>query len=222
MKTLHPVLPTANSPTAPTEAIGSGSSVRQFRAGEIIYFEGDEAPRCYQVASGFVKEYSMLESGKRQVLDFFGTGELFGITQDDIHPYTAEAITDCAIRCFQRESWLKAVTASPALSEKFMTTLLTRLHRSRERLTMLGRMSATARMAAFLKRLAEDQGTSEDIRFPMSRQDIGDHLGLTIETVCRVFTDLKRRRIIASSTARLFSIADVEALDTLSRGDGVA
>ncbi|GGD11228.1 Crp/Fnr family transcriptional regulator [Aquisalinus flavus] len=220
MAALQARLPMRNPvPLQPAPTIETASVIRRVKAGETIYFEGDAATCCYRVVTGFAKEYSILEDGKRQVLDFYGIGEMFGISQSESHLHTAEAITDCTLRCFQRDAWLHAVTASPDLSQKFMNTLMTRLHRSRERLTMLGRMSATARMALFLMRLAEEQNSEQDVRFPMSRQDIGDHLGLTIETVCRILTDMKRRGIITGSTARLFSIPDMDALGLLAHGD---
>lgn len=198
--------------------LAASASVRRLNAGETLYVEGDASPYCYQVVDGVMKEYNTLEDGRRQVADFYGLGELFGISEMNEHLHTAEAITDCAVRCYPRDAYLKAIAASPELSQQFLDTLMTRLHRARERMIMLGRMSAIQRVAMFLLRLSAEQDTINDIRFVMSRQDIADHLGLTIETVCRVLTELKKRRIIDMRSARLFSVPDIDALDDAAHG----
>lgn len=203
-------------------ALASNANVKRFKAGETLYVEGDEAPYCYQIVSGVAKEYNTLEDGRRQVADFYGVGELFGISEIDEQLHTAEAITDCAVRCYPRDLFLRAVAASPTLSQIFLDTLMTRLHRTRERMIMLGRMSAIQRVAAFLLRLCAEQDSTDNIRFLMSRQDIADHLGLTIETVCRALTEMKKRGVLVFETARLFSIPDEDALEDIAHGAGAA
>ncbi len=194
------------------------ANIRRIKAGETLYIEGDAAPYCYQLASGVVKEYNTMEDGRRQVADFYGVGELFGISELSEQLHTAEAITDCTIRCYPREMFLHAIASSPQLSHHFLDTLMIRLHRARERMVMLGRMSAMQRVTAFLLRLSSEQGVDHDIHFSMSRQDIADHLGLTIETVCRALTDLKRREVIIMPSARIFSIPDREVLNDIACG----
>jgi len=196
----------------------ASANIKRLKAGETLYVEGDAAPYCYQVASGVVKEYNTLEDGRRQVADFYGVGELFGISELDEQLHTAEAITDCAVRCYPRESFLHAVASSPELSYHFLDTIMTRLHRARERMVMLGRMSAVQRVTAFLLRLSAEQETTTDIQFLMSRQDIADHLGLTIETVCRALTSLKKKGMVIMPSARVFSIPDEASLSDVTHG----
>jgi len=198
--------------------LAASANIKRIKAGETLYVEGEAAPYCYQIASGVVKEYNTLEDGRRQVADFYGVGELFGISELDEQLHTAEAITDCAVRCYPRESFLNAVESNPALSHQFLGTLMTRLHRARERMVMLGRMSALQRVSAFLMRLAREQRTTYGIQFLMSRQDIADHLGLTIETVCRALTELKKQGVIVMPSSRLFSIPDSDALEASTNG----
>ncbi len=198
--------------------LAASASIIRYRAGETLYVEGDRAPMCYQVASGVVKEYNTLEDGRRQVADFYGVGEIFGISELDWQLHTAEAITDCAVRSYRRDLFLKAVASSPDFSHRFLDTLMARLHRSRERMIMLGRMSAAQRVAAFMVRLSNEQNVTRNVRFLMSRQDIADHLGLTIETVCRVLTEMKRQRVVVFDTARLFSIPDTRMLEDVVQG----
>lgn len=195
-----------------------GSSIRQLSAGETLYVEGDPAPYCFEVVDGVMKEYNTLEDGRRQVADFYDNGELFGISELSEHLHTAEAVSNCTIRCHPRDAYLKTIAASPTLSEQFLDALMFRLHRARERMVMLGRMSAVQRVSAFLLRLSSEQERANDIQVKMSRQDIADHLGLTIETVCRVLTDLKKRDLIEMQTARLFTIPDVGPLEDITHG----
>ncbi len=198
--------------------LAATASIRRIKAGETLYVEGDRAPFCYQVVSGVVKEYNTLEDGRRQVADFYGVGELFGISELQEQLHTAEAITDCTVRCYPREIFIKAIASSPKLSHHFLDTLMTRLHRARERMVMLGRMSAIQRVTAFLLRLSREQETNDNIHLQMSRQDIADHLGLTIETVCRALTDLKKRGLIVMPSARIFSIPDEDCLSDVALG----
>ncbi|MEM9494707.1 MAG: helix-turn-helix domain-containing protein [Pseudomonadota bacterium] len=203
------------SPSADTvvEAV-----IKHARAGQILYHENDAAPYCYQIITGAVKEYNSLKDGRRQVSEFYGPGDLFGVCELEHHSHTAEAIVDCTLKRFSRDAYLTKISASPDLSRQLLRTLMTRLHRARERLIMLGRMSAVQRLATFFLRLSNDQETRDDIRLAMSRQDIADHLGLTIETVCRAITELKKKRIITMKTARLFAITDHDALSDIAAG----
>lgn len=210
--------PTSTSGGFNVEDLTSCASIRRIKAGETLYVEGDEAPYCYQTLDGVIKEYNTLEDGRRQVADFYGANELFGICELDEHLHTAEAITNCTIRCYPRTSYLKAIADSPELTKQFLDTLMTRLHRSKERIIMLGRMSAAQRVAIFLIRLTEQQGTTDNVKVAMSRQDIADHLGLTIETVCRVLTNFKKKQLINMPSARIFSAPNMDALDDTAQG----
>ncbi len=204
----------AHTPDA--AALALNTNVIRFKAGETLYMEGEAAPFCYQVVSGIVKEYNTLEDGRRQVADFYGVGEMLGLSEMEVQLHTAEAITECAVRCYGRDQFLKTVASSPDLSRKFLEALMGRLHRTRERMVMLGRMCAIQRVAVFLLRLSQEQNTINDIRFQMSRQDIADHLGLTTETVCRALTEMKKRGVLVFETARLFSIHDARMLHEIA------
>lgn len=197
------------------------ASVRRFKAGETIYVESDDARYCYQLISGVAKEFNTLEDGRRQVADFYNTGDLFGLSETRAQLHTAEAITDCTLRCYPRDTFMQTIAASPELSKFFLDTLMSRLHRARERMIMIGRMTAIERVVSFLLRLKEDQNGAREITIAMSRQDIADHLGLTIETVCRTLTELKKQGVIAMPSARLFSIIDAAQMDDLT-GSGDA
>lgn len=194
------------------------ASIKRLKTGETLYMEGDRAPYCYQVVEGVMKEYNTLADGRRHVADFYSVGDLFGISDGGEHAHTAQAITDCAVLRHPRNAYLRSIAASPELSQQFLDILMTRLHRARQRLIMLGRMSAAQRVAAFLLRLSSEQQKTDKIQFVMSRQDIADHLGLTIETVSRVLTTFRNSRVIEMTNSRCFAIPDIDRLDEAAHG----
>ncbi|MAW79515.1 MAG: transcriptional regulator [Parvularcula sp.] len=200
------------------DGMGANVCIRRLKAGETLYVEGESADYCYEIVSGVIKEYNTLEDGRRQVAEFYSAVEMFGFSESEDQLHTAEAITPCTVRCYPREAFMKTVAASPALSASFLKTLMTRLHRARERMVMIGRMSAIQRVATFLLRLADDQEARANVHLAMSRQDIADHLGLTIETVCRTLTELKKQQIIVMESARIFTIADEASLEAVAMG----
>ncbi|MHA7871172.1 MAG: cyclic nucleotide-binding domain-containing protein, partial [Hyphococcus sp.] len=169
----------------------AGGALKRYAAGETLYVEAEAAPYCYEVVAGVLKEYNTLEDGRRQVAEFYSKGELFGISESPRHLHTAEAVTHCTVRSYPRDHYLQAVSASPLSAACFVATLMERVRRARERVIMIGRMSAMQRIAAFLARLSHDQAVTANIEIAMSRQDIADYLGLTIETVCRALTEMK-------------------------------
>lgn len=203
--------------------MGASTAIRRLKAGETLYVEGESADYCYEIVAGVMKEYNTLEDGRRQVAEFYNPGDMFGFSEGADQLHTAEAITACTVRCYPSDAFMKTVSTSPALSASFLDTLMTRLHRARERMVMIGRMSAMQRVATFLLRLADDQNTTTSARLAqihlaMSRQDIADHLGLTIETVCRTLTELKKQEIVVMESARIFAIADLESLEAVAAG----
>lgn len=198
--------------------IAANATVKRLSSGETLYVEGDRAPYCFQIVSGAMKEYNTLEDGRRQVADFYGPGDLFGISETDHQLHTAEAITDCVVRVYPRDTFLRIVAGSQELSQHLLDTFMTRLHRARDRIVMLGRMGALQRVATFLRRVARDQSHSEACTLVMSRQDMADHLGLTIETVCRSLTELKKRGAVSMESARVFTILDMHRLEEIAAG----
>lgn len=206
-----------NAKNAAEESIlAASAAIRKLAPGETLYIEGELAISCFQVVSGVVKEYNTLIDGRRQITDFYSLGNIFGISEADEYLHTAEAVTNCVVRIFPRDTYLQYALASREQSQKIVTDLMTRLHRAEERAIMLGRMNARQRVATFLQRLSEDQGHPQKIRISMSRQDIADHLGLTIETVCRVLTELKKTGYIDMDGARILSIKEPERMENIA------
>lgn len=180
-----------------------------YAPGSEIYAQGEQAGTIYQVEFGAVRVYRLLADGRRQISAFYLSGETFGLEADENHHFFAEAITGTNLRLFPR--WKLG-----DISQELFSLTLRSLTRAQEHLLVLGRQTAAERVAAFLLDLAERQGGLEQVEMPMSRMDIGDYLGLTIETVSRVFSRLKDKGIIALPTLRSAEIKKWNALRTMS------
>ncbi|AEH90456.1 helix-turn-helix domain-containing protein [Mesorhizobium opportunistum] len=171
-----------------------------FPAGTEIYAQGEKAGPLYQVEFGAVRVYRLLADGRRQISAFHLAGETFGFEADATHHFFAEAIGATGIRVFR-------IASTADMSSQLLPLALKGLIRAQEHLLVLGRQNAIERVAAFLVDMAERQGGLRQIELPMSRLDIGDYLGLTIETVSRVFTRLKDKSVI-----RLLGLRSIEIL----------
>ncbi|RUU36375.1 cyclic nucleotide-binding domain-containing protein [Mesorhizobium sp. M6A.T.Ce.TU.002.03.1.1] len=180
-----------------------------FSAGAEIYAQGEKAGAFYQVEFGAVRIYRLLADGRRQISAFHLAGETFGFEAGTTHHFFAEAVNATGIRVFR-------LAAGADMSGQLLPLALKGLTRAQEHLLVLGRQNATERVAAFLVDMAERQGDLRQVELPMSRMDIGDYLGLTIETVSRVFTKLKERGVIRLINLRCVEIVKQDALHLMS------
>ncbi|ABR64869.1 helix-turn-helix domain-containing protein [Sinorhizobium medicae] len=182
--------------------------VATYKAGREIYAQGDLSDKCYQVSTGAVRVYRLLSDGRRQVVSFHLPGEMFGFEAGPNHSFFAEAITATTLAVFGRRHMQER-------SRELLALALTGMARAQQHLLVIGRQCAVERIAAFLVDLSERQGGGRQLRLPMSRQDIADYLGLTIETVSRVVTKLKERSVIVLRDARTIDIVRMDALRLL-------
>ncbi|MBX9465307.1 MAG: helix-turn-helix domain-containing protein [Aquamicrobium sp.] len=180
-----------------------------FSAGAEIYAQGEKADCLYQVEFGAVRVYRLLADGRRQIAAFHMAGEVFGFETDGTHHFFAEAIGATGIRILR-------LPAAGDVSRALLPLALQSLVRAQEHLLVLGRQHAPERVAAFLLDMAERQGGDNRFDLPMSRMDIADYLGLTIETVSRVFTKLKEKGVIRLASLRCVEIVRWHALREMS------
>lgn len=186
--------------------------IRRLRPGDTLIAEGETSRFCYKIDSGVVKEYNTLEDGQRQISDFFGSGDIVGFDNSVEQLHGVEAVSDCVIRCAPKDTLYRVAMSSADASRLIVEFLLERLNRADRRLVMITRKTASERVSAFLLRVWKEQGCAPRTFLAMSRQDIADHLALTIETVCRSLTSLRRRGVIAMPSARYFTVCDEERL----------
>ncbi len=161
--------------------------------------EGDRADAVYTLTSGFVRLQQDLADGRRQVVGFLAPGDFIGLNLGEHYPYGADALTDATLCRFDRDAFANLTRREPALLEKLYAMTSHELSLAQEHMVLLGRRKAEERVALFLigwrKRLQRVIGQSPTLPLPMGRQDIADHLGLTIETVSRIMARLARGRV---------------------------
>lgn len=193
-----------------TDASGNTlQPVTCFAPGSEIYGQGEKADCLYQVEFGAVRVYRLLADGRRQIAAFHMAGEVFGFETDSTHHFFAEAIGTTGIHILR-------LAAAGDVSRALLPLALQSLVRAQEHLLVLGRQHAPERVAAFLLDMAERQGGDNRFDLPMSRMDIADYLGLTIETVSRVFTKLKEKGVIRLASLRCVEIVRWHALREMS------
>ena len=184
--------------------------VLRFAKGTPIYCEGDPAKYWFEVVTGIVRTCRFHVDGHRQLTGFFYSGDVFGLDLE-VHAEAAEAVTDTTLHRHSRT--LREADGETQPNPEAAEFALRRALDSAQRcIFLLGRKTATERVAAFLIAVTRRLEDDEQIELPMSRSDIADHLGLTIHTISRTISDLVRRRIIALDGPQHVRIIDRERL----------
>jgi CRP-like cAMP-binding protein len=180
-----------------------------------IYGEKEPAEYLYKVISGTVRTYKVLADGRRQIGAFHVPGDVFGFESGEEHTFSAEAITDCMITVIKRSA-LMAVAARDNEVARYMLALTMReLQRVQAHMLLLIK-SAQERVATFVLEMAERVSRQGTVELAMSRQDIADYLGLTIETVSRTLSHLEKTATIEFSSSRRIVLRDHSALSRLN------
>lgn len=222
--------PGTNAPVAGYEPVASRAglhtyldrlrpfSLRQtFARNETIFSEGEDARRIYRIAEGTVRVCKHTADGRRHIVDFMFAGELLGIVEDEEHGFTAEAVTDVAVESFPRAQLDRMGRFDPSVGNELRSHHYDNLLTIQMHLLVLGCQDAKERLASFLLRLARRTGQhGGPLDVAMGRQDIADHLGLTIETICRAIRDLKTQGSIATPNTHQFVLTNVAALRALA------
>lgn len=198
--------------------------VRELKADEPLFHQGDEANLVYTVAAGSLRLYRLLFDGRRQITGFALPGEFLGISIDDSHDVTAEALEPSRIWCFPRTRFDDFVAGNPILKDSLLEVARQELAAAQQQFIVLGRKTAMERVASFLlylyARFERITGHPMDhVALPMSRADIADYLGLTKETVSRVFGQLRNSRIMRLETLTCIQVLDRHALKALADGE---
>lgn len=203
-------------PPASTEGtLGLMGAPMRFARNNEIYGEHEPAEFLYQVISGAVRTYRMLDDGRRQICGFYLVGDIFGVEAGDIHLSSAEAICDAQILVAKRSAVMARAEHERTLARQLWMLTVRELQRVQEHSLALIK-SAEERVAGFLLEMAGRNPAGVAVELPMSRQDIADYLGLTIETVSRTITQLVQSGTIALETSRRIQLRNRSALNRLN------
>jgi CRP/FNR family nitrogen fixation transcriptional regulator len=188
-----------------------------YKKGTEIYGEKEPADYVYQVKSGAVRSYKLLSDGRRQIGAFHLAGDIFGLTNGGEHRFTAEAIVDTTVRLIKRQS-LEMVAESDAIVARNLLSMTTsNLQHAEDHMLLLGRKTSLERVAAFLLEMDRRLTAAGVIALPMSRRDIADYLGLTLETVSRALSRLHELGALGfiGNTQRQIALLDRQQLVSL-------
>jgi CRP/FNR family transcriptional regulator, nitrogen fixation regulation protein len=196
-------------------SFGPAGAVVSFSQDREIYAEGAAANAFYKVVSGVVRTCKFLSDGRRQIDAFYRPGEVFGIESDASHSLSAEAVSDCTLVSFRRRGVDIAKTGGMGVDQLF-DHLMRRVTQTQEHALLLGRRSALEKVAAFLVDWGNYSSDHKVVSLAMTRQDMADYLGLTIETVSRTLSQLERDGLIEMPTARQIRLTGLQALRDLN------
>jgi len=208
----------AGSPGAPCailqRAISSHGVRQSFERNAELYAQDEVVDRIFEVVSGMVRTTRFGPDGRRQIGDFYGPGDLFGLETGWAHRFTAEALSDCEVRSVRRVH-ARALAGERELDLAILEATRRELERAQSHMWMLGLKNAREKVGAFLAALAQNAGAGF-CDLPMSRQDMADYLGLTLETVSRMLSQLQADAVVEFASSRAFRIRDWTPLDRIA------
>ncbi|NLS08321.1 helix-turn-helix domain-containing protein [Rhizobium sp. P32RR-XVIII] len=218
------LIPIAAKPAPSTiEALFKKQTLCQVEAGATLFYEGDSASHLFEVVQGVLRIFKIIGDGRRVITGFLYPGDLVGVSLKDRYLYSAEAVTDLRFRRFGRREFQDAVNASLELRPELFARLCDEMAAAQNQMVLLSRKNAEERVCSFLlEHLRREQRTCPNasiIELPMTRLDIADYLGLTIETVSRTFTKLMSRGLIAPEGRHALRVVRARGLARLTGGE---
>jgi CRP/FNR family transcriptional regulator, nitrogen fixation regulation protein len=198
-----------------TDALDMIGAPMAFARNAEIYGENEPAEYLYKLVSGAVRTSKILNDGRRQIGEFYMPGDIFGLEMGRDHSFSAEAISDAKVIVIKRSAVEALATRDNDVARQLWATTGRELQRMQEHILLLIK-TAQERVAGFLLEMAGRIKSTTEVELPMSRQDIADYLGLTIETVSRTLTILENSAAIALPSSRRIVLRNPAALRRLN------
>ena len=207
----------SSEPREIARGVGEIASLSPIRAvlsygkAEPIYSETDRADHWYCVLTGAARKYTVLSDGRRQIVDFLLPGDYFGFRERHDQFFATDALLDgTTVARYPRRSMEAAADRDPGLGREIREVVFDAMSRSQARLLIIGRIRSVEKVGAFLSEMADRclDRREQTVVLPMSRYDIADYLGLSVETVSRALTRLRHERAIRFVDKHRISILD--------------
>ena len=216
MATMKPQLATM-------EELFSTSPRETLDVGEGLFWEGDRAQHIFEITEGVLRIFKIIADGRRVITGFLYAGDMVGLSLKNVYLYSAEAVTPVKVRRLTRKAFQDAIENSPELRPQLFALMCDEMAAAQDQMVLLSRKSAEERLCSFLMMLGQRQSGQTQmprtVELAMSRQDMADYLGLTIETVSRPVTKLIQRGIITPNGRHAFDVTKPGKLLALC-GDG--
>lgn len=200
-------------------------SYRSFRAGETILWRGEELQFVASLVGGVASLSKTLEDGRTQMVGLLLPSDFIGRPGRTHIEFDVTATTDVTLCCFERKPFEQIVQDTPHVAQRLMELALDELDSARDWMLLLGRKTAREKIATFIEMLSrrsslsDMNGLQQELSLPMTRDQIANYLGLTLETVSRQFNALKKEGVIAFSDRRRFEVLDMAALHDATGDD---
>lgn len=200
------------------QAIQSYGARQHYQRNETIFNQGDTANQLYKIVDGTVRLCRHMANGRRYIVNFLVPGDVMGFIETPDHPVSAEAVTETSLVAFPYIYFDRLARENAEVRKQLLRHMPADFLATHERLVALGSQKATERVALFLQRMADrlDVLCGDRIDLTMSRQDIADHLGLTIDTISRALTALRSAGIVLVPNSHQLIVRDMVALRALA------
>ncbi len=197
------------------------SSEKKFQNKTNIFLQQDEAKNIYNITEGNVKIYQLMDDGRIQIIGFLYPGDFFGSYKNGKYNYSADAIGNVKVCVFEQDKLDEYLESNVALAKELLHQTSHELTLAEDKISVLGKLDATERLSKFILNLSEQRKRigwqNNPISLPMTRQDIADYLGLTVETISREITKLKTLNIIRIISSKQIFINDMSKLNELCK-----
>jgi CRP/FNR family transcriptional regulator len=199
-------------------------SYRSYEAGDVIFWRGESSDFVASLVSGVAALSKTLEDGRTQMVGLLLPSDFMGRPGREEIEFDVTATTDVTLCCFDRKPFERLIVETPHLTQRIMELALDELDAARDWMLLLGRKTAREKIATFIEMLARRSNTGEQttgivIPLSMTRDQIANYLGLTLETVSRQFNALKKEGVIEFTDRKFVAVKDLNALHIASGDD---
>jgi CRP/FNR family transcriptional regulator, anaerobic regulatory protein len=210
-------------PEADLARLAQVAMTREYEKGEILIEEGDPAKDFFNVTHGTVKLYKLLPDGRQQITGFASVGYFLGLAVTQNYAFSAQAVEPVRVCRFSRPRLRSLLDDFPQMEQRLLETACSELAAAQDQILMLGRKTAQERVASFLlswsRAITPCGPTSRPVPLPMTRGEIADYLGLTIETVSRTFSRFRAGGYIKTPTNSEVTTLNFSWLENVAAGN---